>query len=284
MIGAHTPEFGFERNLDNVIARSREFGVDYPIAVDSDYGVWSTFANHFWPAVYIADTDGRIRYHHFGEGECAMIEMVVQQLLVEAGADGFDSDLVSVDPMGFEVPADWRTLRTPETYLGVDSGTSLTLADLPRFNQPHAYPRPHRLGLNQWTPSGTWTLASHAAVSGEAGSRIAFQFQARDVHLVMSPTRRGDSVPFRVLLDGERRAPPTAATSTMRATGRSPTSACISSSASPVPWTSGASRSSFRSVAMPPSASLSGSHRRVMAARAAAGSAVRYRTSRPASA
>ena len=203
VIGAHTPEFGFERDLDNVIARSREFGVDYPIAVDSEYGVWSAFANHFWPAVYIADAQGRIRYHHFGEGEYAMTEMVIQQLLVEAGADGFDPDLVSVDPTGLEVPADWRTLRTPETYLGLDRSTGFASPDEPRSNQPHTYPRPHRLGLNQWAPSGTWTLTSHAAVSGEAGSRIAFQFQARDVHLVMGPMTRGDSCPFRVLLDGE---------------------------------------------------------------------------------
>ena len=203
MIGAHTPEFGFERDLDNVIARSREFGVEYPIAVDSEYGVWSAFANHYWPAVYIADAQGRIRYHHFGEGEYAMTEMVIQQLLVEAGTDGFDPDLVTVEPHGFEVAADWGTLRSPETYLGLGSATGFASPDPPLFDQPHAYPRPQRLGLNQWAPSGTWTLASHAAVSGEAGSRIAFQFQARDVHLVMGPATRGDSVPFRVLLDGE---------------------------------------------------------------------------------
>jgi thiol-disulfide isomerase/thioredoxin len=203
VIGAHTPEFGFERNLDNVIARSRELGIDYPIAVDSEYGVWRAFANHFWPAVYIADAQGRIRYHHFGEGEYAMTEMVIQQLLVEAAADGFDPELVTVEPNGFEVPADWRTLRTPETYLGLGGTTGFASPDEPRFNQPHTYPLAHRLGLNQWAPSGPWTLASHAAVSGEAGSRIAFQFQARDVHLVMGPMTRGDSVPFRVLLDGE---------------------------------------------------------------------------------
>ena len=113
VIGAHTPEFGFERDLDNVIARSREFGVGYPIAVDSEYGVWSAFANHFWPAVYIADAQGRIRYHHFGEGEYAMTEMVIQQLLVEAGADGFDPDLVSVEPHGLRGAG--RLANAPDT-------------------------------------------------------------------------------------------------------------------------------------------------------------------------
>jgi len=203
VIGVHTPEFGFERNIDNVIAQSGTFGVEYPIAVDSDYGVWEAFANHFWPALYIADAEGRIRYHHFGEGEYAMAEMVVQQLLLEAGAEGVDPDLVSVDPQGFEVPADWGTLRSPETYLAYGRSAGFASPDSARFNEPHTYPEPPRLGLNQWAPSGTWTLAQHAAVADEAGGGIAFQFQARDVNLVMGPSARGTSVRFRVLLDGE---------------------------------------------------------------------------------
>jgi hypothetical protein len=203
VIGVHTPEFGFERNLDNVIARSRDFGIEYPIAVDSEYGVWNAFANHYWPAVYIADAKGRIRYHHFGEGEYAMTEMVVQQLLANAGADGFDPGLVAVEPKGFEIPADWQTLRTPETYLGLGRTTGFASPDEPRINRPHVYSEPHRLELNQWAPTGTWSLAPHAAVSGDGGGGIAFQFQARDVHLVMGPATRGASIPFRVLLDGE---------------------------------------------------------------------------------
>jgi thiol-disulfide isomerase/thioredoxin len=203
VIGVHTPEFGFERNLDNVITRSRSFGVEYPIAVDSDYGVWEAFANHFWPALYIADAEGRIRYHHFGEGEYAMTEMVVQQLLLDAGAEGVDPDLVSVEPEGFEVPADWRTLRTPETYLGYGRSAGFASPGRVRFNEPQAHPESPRLDLNEWALSGTWTLAQHAAVLNDAGGRIAFQFQARDVNLVMGPSARGTSVPFRVLLDGK---------------------------------------------------------------------------------
>jgi len=202
VIGVHTPEFGFEHNVDNVIAQSRSFGVEYPIAVDSDYGVWQAFANHYWPALYIADAEGRIRHHHFGEGEYAMAEMVVQQLLLEAGAEGVDPDLVSVDPQGFEVPADWRSLRSPETYLSYGRSAGFASPERARFNEPQAYPEPARLDLNEWAPFGTWTLAAHAAVLNEAGGRIAFQFQARDVHLVMGPSERGASVPFRVLLDG----------------------------------------------------------------------------------
>src|SRR3954471_22528731 len=115
VVGVHTPEFGFERDVDNVSARSREFGVDYPIALDSDYRVWRAFDNHFWPALYLADGDGRIRYHHFGEGEYAMAEMAIQQLLIDEGADGIDQTIVDVQPQGLEVPAELRAVRSPET-------------------------------------------------------------------------------------------------------------------------------------------------------------------------
>src|SRR5258706_9037569 len=142
VIGVHTPEFGFEQNIDNVVARSRSFGVDYPIAVDSNYGVWEAFANHFWPAIYIADAVGRIRYHHFGEGEYAMTEMVVQQLLVEAGVKGVDPELASVEAQGFEGAADWQTLRTPETDVGYGRGASFATADPAQFNKPHIHPPP----------------------------------------------------------------------------------------------------------------------------------------------
>ncbi len=203
VIGVHTPEFGFERNVENVTAAAREMRVDYPIALDSNYAVWGAFANHYWPALYIADGQGRIRYHHFGEGEYAMSEMVIQQLLREAGEDGFDPSLVSVEPKGTEVPADWSNLRTPETYVSYGRSSGFASPDGERFDVPHDYPEPSRLGLNEWAPSGLWTLAGHAAVLEEALGRIAIRFQARDVNLVMGPVERGPSVPFRVLIDGE---------------------------------------------------------------------------------
>jgi thiol-disulfide isomerase/thioredoxin len=202
VIGAHTPEFGFERTVDNVIAAARDERVDYPIALDSDYGIWRAFDNHFWPALYVADAQGRIRYHHFGEGEYAMQEMVIQQLLVEAGDVGIEGDLVPVDPTGTEVPADWSSLRTPETYLSYGRSAGFASPDEPRLDEPHTYPVPTRLSLNQWAPSGTWTIGEHAAVLNEPNGRIAFRFQARDVHLVMGPATPGTSVPFRVLIDG----------------------------------------------------------------------------------
>ena len=153
VIGVHTPEFGFEHDVDNVTAQARDLRVEYPIALDNDYGVWTAFANHFWPAVYLADAEGRIRYHHFGEGEYAMTEMVIQQLLMDAGADGIDQDLVSVDPRGLEVAADWQTLRSSETYVGYGQSVGFASSDVAAFDEPHGYELPP-LQVNQWGLSG----------------------------------------------------------------------------------------------------------------------------------
>jgi thiol-disulfide isomerase/thioredoxin len=202
IIGVHTPEFGFERDLDNVVAQSRALEVDYPVAVDSDYGVWQAFENHFWPAIYLADAEGRIRFHHFGEGEYAMTEMAIQQLLLDAGAADVDQDLVAVDPGGLEVAADYRDLRSPETYLGYRQATGFASPDGLREDRAHDYAAPTRLSLNYWAPTGTWTIDARAAVLAERGGRIAFRFQARDVNLVMGPAQRGTAIPFRVFLDG----------------------------------------------------------------------------------
>ncbi len=203
VVGVHTPEFGFEGNLDNVVAQSRNLGVEYPIAVDTGYGVWDEFANHFWPAVYIADPQGRIRYHHFGEGEYPRTEMVIQQLLLDAGAQGIDQDLVAVEPRGLEVAADWQSLRSPETYLGYGQSSGFASEDGALFDRAHDYSAASRLPLNSWDLSGNWTVARHAAVLNEPGGRIAFAFHARDLNLVLGPTTVGASIPFRVFLDGQ---------------------------------------------------------------------------------
>ena len=207
VIGVHTPEFGFEHDVENVRDLARELRVEYPIALDNDYGVWTAFANHFWPAVYLADTEGQIRYHHFGEGEYAMTEMVIQQLLMVAGVDDVDQDLVSVEPHGLEVAADWQTLRSSETYVGYGQSRGFASAGVAAFDEPHAYEMPP-LQVNQWGLSGNWTVAGHAGLSHEPGGRVAYRFHARDLNLVMGPAARGAKVAFRVLLDGE---PPRAA-------------------------------------------------------------------------
>jgi thiol-disulfide isomerase/thioredoxin len=203
VIGVHTPEFGFERDVENIVAQSRRFGVEYPIAIDSDYGVWRAFSNHFWPAVYIADAQGRIRHHHFGEGEYAQTEMVIQQLLVDAGAKDLDQALVEVEPRGLEVAADWRTLQSPETYTGYGQSTGFASEGVAAFDEPHIYAAAARLPLNHWDLSGRWTIARHAAIPNDPGGRIAFRFHARDLNLVMGPASKGASIPFRVFLDGQ---------------------------------------------------------------------------------
>ncbi|HEX6366561.1 MAG TPA: thioredoxin [Agromyces sp.] len=202
IVGVHTPEFGFEADLRNVTEQTRNLGVRYPVAVDSDYGVWNEFANHYWPAVYLADAKGRLRFHHFGEGEYAMTEMAIQQLLVEAGAHDLDTDLVMVEPSGLEVAADWRSLRSPETYLGYRQSSGFVSEQGEFYDRPHVYAGGRRLVTNTWDLTGDWTVASHAAVLNESGGRISFAFHARDVNLVMGPVRAGASVPFRVTLDG----------------------------------------------------------------------------------
>jgi thiol-disulfide isomerase/thioredoxin len=202
VVGVHTPEFPFERDVDNVRQAAQEMRVEYPIALDSDYAVWQAFSNHYWPAVYIADADGRIRHHHFGEGGYEECERVVHQLLREAGRDVGD-DLVSVADDGFEAQADWSNLESPETYLGYDQGQNFASPGGAKLDQPRTYATPDPLRLNGWALSGDWTVERGASVLNGADGRIVFRFHARDVNLVMGPPERGTSVPFRVLVDGE---------------------------------------------------------------------------------
>jgi thiol-disulfide isomerase/thioredoxin len=189
VVGVHTPEFPFERDIDNVRRAVEDMAIEYPVALDSDYAVWHAFSNRYWPAVYIADAEGRIRHHQFGEGGYEECERVVQQLLRDAGRDGVGDGLVSVTDDGFEAQADWTTLQTPETYLGYEQAQNFADWD------------PDRLEPNQWALSGDWTVEPGASVLNAADGRIRFRFHARDVHLVLRA--RETPVPFRVLVDGE---------------------------------------------------------------------------------
>jgi thiol-disulfide isomerase/thioredoxin len=202
VVGVHTPEFPFERDIDNVRRAAKELRVSYPIALDTDYTIWQAFANRYWPAVYIADAQGRIRHHQFGEGGYAECEMVVQRLLREAGRDAVPDDLASVAAAGFEAQADWANLESPETYVGYEQGRSFASPGRPALDEPQTYTAPDMLGLNQWALAGDWTIERRACVLDRAEGRIAFRFHARDVNLVMGPRTRGASVPFRVLVDG----------------------------------------------------------------------------------
>ena len=203
VVGVHTPEFPFERDIDNVRQAVKDMAVEYPVALDSDYAIWRAFANRYWPAVYIADAEGRIRHHQFGEGGYPECEMVIQRLLSESGRDNVPRDLVSVAPDGFEAQADWASLESPETYLGYEQARGLASDSGAVLDQTHTYVPPDRLHLNQWALPGDWTIERRASVLDRAGGRILFRFQARDLHLVMGPRPRGASVPFRVLVDGE---------------------------------------------------------------------------------
>ena len=188
VIGVHTPEFSFEHDVNGVRRATKERAIDYPVAADNDYEVWSAFANHYWPALYFVDADGIIRDHHFGEGRYEKSERVIQKLL------GVEREHVSVEGLGVEAAADWDHLYTPETYLGSARGE----------RRSHGLPEP--LSLNHWALEGEWTIGRERVALEQAGGSIAFRFHARDAHMVLSPGERAP-IPFRVLLDGEAPGP-----------------------------------------------------------------------------
>lgn len=195
VIGVHTPEFSFEHEIDRVRQATTERGIDYPVAADNNYAIWSAFDNHFWPALYFIDAQGIIRDQHFGEGRYEQSERLIQQLL------GVDREHVSVQGLGVEASADWDHLRTPETYLGWERTEHFALPVGAAFDKRRAYQLPERLPLNQWALAGQWTIGREKVLLDEAGGSIAYRFHARDAHLVLSPGARAP-IPFRVLLDG----------------------------------------------------------------------------------
>jgi thiol-disulfide isomerase/thioredoxin len=196
VIGVHTPEFAFEHDIDLVRQATEERAIDYPVVVDNDYEIWTAFANHYWPALYMVDADGIIRDQHFGEGRYEQSERVIQELL------GIERELTAVEGVGVEAEADWDQVRTPETYLGYGRGYGLASPNGQSLDVRRAYELPERLGFNSWALAGEWTIGREQVVLDGAGGSIAFRFHARDAHLVLSPGAR-EPIPFRVLLDGE---------------------------------------------------------------------------------
>ena len=201
VIGVHTPEFPFEHDLENVRRAVRDMKIDYPVAVDNDYGIWRAFDNNYWPALYALDGRGRVRYHQYGEGEYDRSERFIQRLLADAGAAGIPGDLVSVDAHGVEAPADVSNLRSAENYLGYQR-TENFASGSPELNRRRLYSPPTRLGLNHWGLAGEWTVTGQAVGANAANGRIVYRFHARDLHLVMGPSRRDNPVRFRVAIDG----------------------------------------------------------------------------------
>jgi thiol-disulfide isomerase/thioredoxin len=180
VVGVHAPEFGFEHDLGNVRRAVGEFDIGYPVVLDNDFAIWQAFANRAWPALYLVDRDGRVRFRHFGEEAYEETERAIQQLL------GIDEALVRVDAGGFAAAADWAALKSPETYVGDARGER-------RVALPAA-----RLALNQWTLAGGWTVGEESAVLEEAGGSIAYRFEGRDLNLVLA-----GAASFAVRLDGD---------------------------------------------------------------------------------
>jgi hypothetical protein len=200
VIGVHTPEFSFEHEIDRVRQATKERGIDYLVAVDNDYEIWTAFDNHYWPALYFVDADGITRAHHFGEGRYEQSEGIIQRLL------GVERELVSAVGLGVEAEADWDHLRTPETYLGDGRADRLPSSDRAAFDERRAYQLPERLRFNHCGLAGEWTIRRENVVLDQAGGSIAYRFHARDAHLVLSGAAR-EPIPFRVLLDGEAPGP-----------------------------------------------------------------------------
>jgi hypothetical protein len=196
VIGAHTPEFSFEHDLDRVRQATKDTAIDYPVALDNDYAIWSAFDNHYWPALYFIDRDGIIRDQHFGEGRYEQSERLIQELL------GIERELVSVAGEGVEAEADWNNLRSPETYLGYRRSEHFASPSLASYDERGTYELPEQLRLNQWGLAGEWTIGPEQAALDRAGGSIAYRYHARDAHLVLSSGAHGP-IPFRVLIDGE---------------------------------------------------------------------------------
>jgi thiol-disulfide isomerase/thioredoxin len=208
IIGVHSPEFEFEKELENVRRAVRELNVGFPVAVDSSQEIWGAFANQYWPALYLVDTEGRVRHRQFGEGNYARAEEIIQQLLLEAGGNGSWAAIREPSGTGVEASADWAALRSPETYLGYARAENFASPGGAIPSTRRAYQLPTKLRPNQWALSGGWTVERQAAIAATPGARLAFRFHARDVHLVMGARNGAAPLRFRITLDGK---PPGAA-------------------------------------------------------------------------
>jgi len=196
VIGVHTPEFTFEHEVDLVRRATKDRGINYPVALDNEYAVWSAFDNNYWPALYFVDADGVIRDKHFGEGRYEQSERVIQQLL------GIERQVVAAEGVGVEAEADRDNLRSPETYLGYARSVHFASPGGAAFDQRLTYVVPEDLRLNHWALAGDWALGREKVALQEAGGRIAYRFHARDAHLVLCSLAHSP-IPFRVLLGGE---------------------------------------------------------------------------------
>ena len=191
VIGVHAPEFAFERNVDNVRKATHDLGIDYPVAIDNNFAIWRALNNQYWPAHYFVDAQGQIRHHHFGEGEYAESERVIQQLLVEAGhasAANVATGLTKAGAQGVQLAADGADMRSPETYVGYQRAENFASPGGQTRDQVHDYAAPKRLAVNDWGLAGEWKVGGERATLAATQGRIVYRFHARDLHLVLGPT------------------------------------------------------------------------------------------------
>ena len=202
VIGVHTPEFAFEKERSNVEKAVRDLKITYPVAIDSDYKIWEAFNNQYWPAHYFIDGKGRIRAHHFGEGNYAESERVIQELLKENGATSLAEGVLSVTGTGAEAASDSKNVGSPETYVGYKRAGNFASAEPIAKDSRKTYSPQPRLSLNQWALGGSWKVGDESAVLESVPGKIVFRFHARDLHLVLGPTKNGKPIRFTVKLDG----------------------------------------------------------------------------------
>ncbi len=202
IIGVHTPEFAFERVANNVKKATKDLGVTYPVAVDSDYKIWGAFNNQYWPALYFIDSMGSIRHHHFGEGEYDESERIIKQLLQEAGAKDVTPGLAEVSAQGVQAAASNLYQISPETYVGYARAAHFTSPEGVSKDHSAKYTVPTTLGADQWALGGSWAVTAEGAELKQAQGRIVYRFNGRDLHLVLGPMKDGRAVHFKVRLDG----------------------------------------------------------------------------------
>jgi thiol-disulfide isomerase/thioredoxin len=203
VIGVHAPEFAFEKDPNNVRRAVADLKVTYPVALDNDYAIWQAFNNQYWPAHYFIDATGRIRGHHFGEGNYEESEQTLRKLLTDAGqTDLPPPGLGPAKAVGVQAPPDEAHDQSPETYVGYRRAENFASPGGFSQDHPHGYSAPAALKLNQWALSGSWNVDPEKAVLGAVPGKIEFRFYARDLHLVLGPSSDGKPVRFRVLLDG----------------------------------------------------------------------------------
>ena len=203
VIGVHAPEFAFERNLNNVRKAVKDQGITFPVAVDNNYAIWRAFNNQYWPAHHFIDAKGQIRHHHFGEGDYAQSEQVIQQLLEEAGRKNVTNTVVSAeDAKGIQQQSDMGQVGSPETYLGYERAENFASPEQQAANAARQYTAPAKPALNQWGLSGNWLSQAEQITLNQGTGSIIYRFHARDLHLVLGPGKDGKPVRFRVTIDG----------------------------------------------------------------------------------